>query len=327
MKNDVKNLESQVETLKNSKDKKEDWKVLLKTQLKTSEDQLKRVEESKLNNDSNGDDASYKEELKQQIEEKKYLLAHNIKPMEQGDISGNSYIFTIFEVLGMIFLPAGVTLFTADMVSGEFTPPTMKFLITQPISRGKLLFSKFIAAASASVVSIVSLELIAYGIMGAIFGFGNANYPIYVGTRYKFDLTKIVNNAHPLVKIPGSTTMTTAGSYITNQFLLQILLIIACVAFAFMLSSIMKSSMVSVSTSIFLTILFTLFTQIRPLIKFSPFVFTTYGNSTALVKGTLSRQLQIPSLTVSYGIVVLLIWIIVPYVISHIVFTKKDILI
>lgn len=318
---DIKNMEDQLNILEESKSKNGDWKASLKLNISQQEEQLKQMQE-----DGNND-PSYIENMRQSINENKYYLNHNIKPKQPGDMDALSYLETVLGMLGMVFLPAGVALFAADMVSGEFTPPTMKFLLTQPISRGKLLLSKFIAVVSAAVLSIISLELISYLIMGVIFGFGNSNIPVFIGTKYKFDLTKIVDNVHPMVAITGTTTMTTLGSYVTKQLLLQILFIVASVSFAFMLSAIMKSSMVSVSIAIFVTILLTIIQSIPFAKKLCPFLFTTYGASESLFKGNLALEFRNPSLTLNYGIIVLVFWVIIPYIISHIIFTKKDILI
>lgn len=321
MDTDIKNMEDQLKILEESKSKEIDWKTSLKLDITQQEEQLKQMEQD---NNIYPQDI---ERMKQSINESKYYLNHNIKPRQPGDFDALSYLGTVLAMLGTVFLPAGVALFAADMVSGEFTPPTMKFLLTQPISRGKLLLSKFIAVVSAAIASIVSLELISYVIMGVIFGFGNSNLPVFIGTKYKFDLTRIVDNVHPMVAITGTTTMTTSGSYIIKQLLFQILFIIASVSFAFMLSAIMKSSMVSVSLAIFATILLTIVQNIPFAKKFCPYLFTTYGASESLFKGSLALELRNPSVTLNLAIVVLILWIIISYTISHVIFTKKDILI
>ena len=62
-----------------------------------------------------------------------------------------------FRNLGSFFrfglLIAGIAVFMSDMVSGECTPATLKFLLVQPVKRGKILFSKFIV----SLVTVTSL--------------------------------------------------------------------------------------------------------------------------------------------------------------------------
>ena len=62
----------------------------------------------------------------------------------------------------------------SDIVSGESTPATLKFLLVQPISRAKVILSKFIAVVITVVGMIAGLEVAAYGVIGAFTGFDAA---------------------------------------------------------------------------------------------------------------------------------------------------------
>ena len=62
-------------------------------------------------------------------------------------------------------------MFMSDIVSGESTPATLKFLLVQPISRAKVILSKFIAVVITVVAMIAGLEVAAYGVIGAFTGF------------------------------------------------------------------------------------------------------------------------------------------------------------
>src|SRR5699024_6194975 len=75
-------------------------------------------------------------EMKVELEELKYLREHNIETEEDFDFNGFSFINDLVEQLGHVFLAIGIAVFAADIVSGEWTPPTMKLLLTQPVSRG-----------------------------------------------------------------------------------------------------------------------------------------------------------------------------------------------
>jgi len=229
--------------------------------------------------------------------------------------------------MGFIFLAVGVGLFTADMVSGECTPPTLKLLLTQPISRRKALFSKFIAVVSSATIMIVAIELISFVIMGLIFGFGDFNYPMFVGTKYKSDMNQVVNGTHPIVSVAGSTYIITRAAYLVRMFLLQILAIVTVASFAFMLSSIFKSSMVSVSLSIVTPVVLFIISNISSLSKFTMLMFTNHLNPEYIMKGQNVMRFSNPNITPTFSIVLLVVWAVVCYGISHLVFTKKDILI
>jgi len=314
---DIARMEEEIKRLKiNPKSDAADWKK--QTQIEI--DNLKKQLESP------GIDSTQKEYYKNQIQEYEYLLKHDIKP-ERNKLTAFSFLSVLYEGMGFIFLAVGVGLFTADMVSGECTPPTLKLLLTQPISRRKALFSKFIAVVSAATIMIVAIELISFVIMGLIFGFGDFNYPMFVGTRFKYDMNQVVNGTHPIVSIAGSTYMITRAVYLVRMFLLQILAIVTVASFAFMLSSIFKSSMVSVSLSIVTPVVLFIISNIQSLSKFTMLMFTNHLNPEYIMKGQNVMRFSNPNITPTFSIVLLVVWAVVCYGISHLVFTKKDILI
>lgn len=309
--------EEQLKILKETPEGKEiDWKQDIRLRIKDIENAL----------NEQGMDSSYKETLKIQLEQYKYLLNNDIK-YDEDNLNAFNFLKVLFEILGSIFLAVGIVMFTGDMVSGEYTPPTMKFLITQPVSRGKVLLSKFIAVVCTSVLMILTIEIVSYVLMGIIFGFGDANYPIFVGTRYEVDLTVAATEGHPLKVVAGSTYIMERWSFIIRAFLLQILFIIAAASFAFLLSVVLKSSMVSTSLGIVIVIALTIFQNIPYVKKGIAYVFSSYGNPFSLMQGNMAAMLKDPAITTPFAVIVLAAWSILCYVLAHFVFVKRDILI
>ena len=129
-------------------------------------------------------EANSKEYFNKQIITNQYYIDHNIRPEKSGDVSAQSFLQGLIALIGAIFIPIIIAILVADIVSGEYTPPTMKVLLTRPITRNKLLLSKFLSAILSSFAVIIIIELISYVIMGLIFGFGNPLNPVTVGTTY-----------------------------------------------------------------------------------------------------------------------------------------------
>ena len=296
-----------------------DWKVQLKDKIASTEETL--------NDKSSGLASSDKDRMKIELQQNQYLYDNNIKPQEENTLDAFSFIKTLFMVLGTIFIAVGVMVFAGDIVSGEFTPPTMKILLTQPVSRAKVLASKFIAVAGVAIILIVLVEILSFLIMGLIFGFGNPNYPMITGTIYKLDLTSSAYGGHPLVAVAGSSYIISTGAFVLKMFLLQALFIITCVSVGFMLSSIVKSSMVSVSVSIVIVVASTILLEMPALKKLAQYIFTSYGTVGQILTGDAVMRYNNPHITTSFGIGTLIVTSIVCYLISHIVFTRKDILI
>ncbi|MFA6941328.1 MAG: ABC transporter permease, partial [Clostridiaceae bacterium] len=107
----------------------------------------------------------------------------------------------------------------------------------------------------------------------------------------------------------------------------QVLFMVAVVSFVFMVSTVVKSSMVAMAVSTIVIITLSIVESIPGTSKFAPYFFTLYGDGSNLLNGQLASGLQIPKLTPTFGITVLIVWTVVSYLIAHIVFVKKDILI
>lgn len=312
--NEIKNLNNVIA----SGSKEIDWRKQLNDEITSREEELK----------NSNIPERYKEQEKLDLSRKKYLLNNEIKPADE-DFNGFNFAKNLIQQLGTIFLAVGVIVFSTDIVSGECTPPTLKFLLIQPVSRGKVLLSKFISVVISAVTLILSVELLFMVIVGLWKGFGNSHYPMFVDTLYQFDLSKVAGNGtHPLIQVANSTHIITISQYLVRVFLLQVLYIVACTSFAFLISSLFKSSMVSMGLSIVAVIALTVLVRGIPgLSKIALFMFTSYGEITTLIDGSAAEAFQNPSITLVFGVIILTTWSIVCYLISHFVFNKKDILI
>ena len=282
--------------------------------------------ESRLKNADIPDEHKVRDE--NQLKLYKYLKENGITPEKPYVLNGYNHIMTVISILGLIFLTIGLSIFGSDMVSGECTPPTLKFLLVQPISRGKVLFSKFISLVIVCIAMILSVEILSFIVMGVIKGFGNSNYPVIYGTQYAFDLTRVVDGSHPINMVKGSGEIITIAAFLLKALAYQTLFIVTVCSVVFLMSTIFKSSMISmaVSTSFFI-IYSVLVNAISSLKKISHFIFITYGQAPSVLSGDLAMMYKNPSITIRNGIIVMVITILVSYTIAHINFKRKDILI
>lgn len=316
----IKSLQAEMQKIKdNPVVAQTDWKENLKNSIQSLEKNLQSTTLS----------ARMKEQNSKQLQMDKYLLDNNIKPIEDYIFNGMNYIQTLLKTLGMVFLAVGIALFSSDMVSGEYTPATAKFLLIQPISRAKILFSKYITAVLSAIILICGVELIAFLVVGAFTGFGNMSYPVMVGERFQYDMS-YVNQAggHDLLSIAGSAYMLPFWKYLVEAFLMQILFIIAGSTFVFMISTVSKSSMIAMSVSIAAIIAVTALQNVSTITKeFTSFIFIIYGDVTAALTGGAAMSLGLTYPTTGFIILILIIWTIVSYLIAHFVFVKRDVLI
>lgn len=316
----IKSLQAEIQKIKdNPAPVQTDWKEKLKTDIQNIQKNLQSTTIS----------ARMREQNSKQLTIDQYLLNNNIKPMDDYTFNGVNYLQTLFKTLGMIFLAVAVAIFLSDMVSGEYTPPTAKFLLIQPISRAKILFSKYITSVLSAIVLICGIELIAFAIMGVFTGFGNMSYPVLVGERFQYDLSYVnQSGGHDLLSIAGTAHMIPMYKYLIEAFLLQILFIIACTTFVFMISTVSKSSMIAISVSIATIIAISASQNVATITKeITSFIFIIYGDANAVLTGGAAMSLGLTYPTTSFIILILIIWTIVSYLIAHFVFVKRDILI
>lgn len=312
----IADMENQIKNLQESKDKPYDYKEDINNQIKMIDDNIAHMTDENQKNNLNLE----KQRLQKQLE-------LGISPRKENKLNGFTYLRDLFTILGAIFLAAGIAIFSSDIVSGEYTPATMKFLLIQPVSRGKVLFAKYITVIISVVTAIFTVEGISYLIMGSIFGFGNSKNPVVTGARFMFDMSKTEGGVHPMKIVPGSQYLTTTGSLTVKVLLLQLLFMIAVTTFVFMISTIFKSSMVSMAVSTIVIVVFSIVQNIPGATKIAPYLFTMYGDGASLLDGRYSMSLKQPNLTIGFGVIVLIIWTVVSYIIAHTTFVKKDILI
>jgi ABC-2 type transport system permease protein len=320
MEESISQMKEEIAKLKALDGKEEDWRVTLNTRIQDLETMIKSDQKGLEEN---------KSQFAQELEHLKYLKAHDIKPTQYYDFNAYIFIQKLIEVLGQVFLVIGLAVFVSDMVSGECTPPTLKLLLTQPVSRGKVIFSKFIAVTLATVGSILAIETLSFVVVGLLYGFGNASYPVMVGAKYQFDPSIFLEGGgHPLTLIAGSSHIVPVWQYTLNMILMQGLFIVACTSFSFLVSTLFKSSMVSMGvSSVSLIVMTIVFTLIGGLKKLSIYVFTSYMDMGGIIKGDTARMFNNPNSTLGFTLLVFIGWTVVCYLISHFVFTKKDILI
>ena len=87
-------------------------------------------------------------------------------------LNGNLIAYLILQML-IIHVPLLIALVTGDLVSGEGALGTIRLLLTKPISRSKILFSKYFAGCAYTFVMLVWLMFLALVVGKILFGTGD----------------------------------------------------------------------------------------------------------------------------------------------------------
>ncbi len=107
-----------------------------------------------------------------------YFISFATKPFEQslsfeGNIlNGNLVAFIVLQML-IIHVPLLIALVTGDLISGESAMGTIRLLLTKPISRTSIFFSKYLAGCAYTLFLLAWMAFIALVIGKLIFGSGD----------------------------------------------------------------------------------------------------------------------------------------------------------
>lgn len=297
------------------------WKVQLNEEIRHTKENLKHYE-----NYEDEWSKRYKLETQERLDMLLYYQENNIEPLYGWEYEGNNYIKSLMQFLGMAILLCGIAVFMSDIVSGECTPATLKFLLIQPVTRGKVLLSKFIAVTLTVITMIVGGEIIGFIFVSLTGKLNGNNYPVMIGKQYE----KIVGQGGfpELVAKVGSGHMGTNIELFSKAILFQVLFIVAACSVVFLISTLIKSSMITMAISVVITVFLTIGSQVISVLKnMSHLIFVNYADAIGVLTGSSSMMYSNANINVNTGVIVLVVTIVISYSIAHINFSKKDILI
>lgn len=232
------------------------WKKQLDESIKSTENTIKQYEEDGIREWNK----RWYAESKQQLDDLKYLKNNNIKPLQGWEYQAFNFLQMLNSFFGLGVLIAGISVFMSDMVSGECTPATLKFLLVQPVTRGKILFSKFIVS-TVTVLSLILIpQLVGMTVVNMTSDVDASKYPVRVEQKYEkaFDQSsgEMIMN-----QIPDTSKMITNTENAFRTIGYQSLFILSACSIVFMISTLFKSSMTSMAVSVISTIFLSIGTQ------------------------------------------------------------------
>jgi len=222
--------------------------------------------------------------------------------MEGKIMNGNLVCFIILQTL-ILQIPLLVALVTGDLVSGEAASGTIRFLLTRPVSRTGILFSKFIAGGIYTFILLIWLGILALGIGLLLFGEGDL----------------IVLKSDEIIILQQDDVLWRFMSALAAAFLALVLV----ATFSMLLSCFSDNSIGPIITTMAVIILFTIIgTMDIPLFdKIKPFLFTTHM---IIWKSFFDNPLPVSQIIES--IVIMILHIVVFILIAWYHFRRKDIL-
>jgi ABC-2 type transport system permease protein len=302
-----------------------DWKVNAREEIVSLE---KRKEEAEAEGD-----VIAQENVATRIKMLNYCLEHDMKPDEEY-IMNNTVILDIITYIGSVFLAVVVMMLTVETIADENSSGTIKLLLTKPVSRGKIYISKFLTSLIASSGIVIMIEVVAYLVIGVIFGFGNMQAPAAIGPEYVPDPVRIARYGMGVTPVLGSTILVPLWQKLVIVLALQALFVVAVVSFGMFISAIMKNGISAIIFGLLITAVLTVMTvqvkdfgSIKAFAVIMTYLFSTYSAGSLIITGFLSESLHSAIIGIPLAILVMMAWAALFFISGYRSFAKKDVLV
>lgn len=275
-----------------------------------------------------------KNTINDEIDKLNYYRDHNMakKNMRPQGIYETLEILIVF--FPILFL-AILILLLSDIVAGEYSPNTIKLLVTRTISRKKIIISKFIASIILSVNIIVTSTLIFIIESGIHLGISDYKLPFKIGENYIWDKSLNLTNINSQMKyIDGSGKYISILSTLIISVLILIVISISIISIIIFISTVSRNSLISAFLNIIIIMGIGIFIFIKGQLggyiqgdnygiigKFLP---TTYILD---IVDTLNGQISVKfnsNISIFFAFTVCFIWVLITMYLSICIFRKKD---
>ncbi|TVY07008.1 ABC transporter permease [Paenibacillus cremeus] len=265
-----------------------DWKVNMQKQVQNDQQLLANMDRG----------ADWKAHVTSRILVNQYHIDHNIPPTEDtlwGNILQAADLMVVVTVLTVII--------SGESVAGEYTDGTIKLLLIRPVSRTKILFSKYIASIMFSVLLFSVLFVSAFIVSGVIHGFHD------LGVSYVF------------ASNDGIVHETNIVQHAISTYLYQAVQMVMVVTLSFMISVLSRSSAFAIALSIGTMFAGTSIVGFLSQFQWAKFYLFENTDLTQFLTGSPN----IPGMTMLFSITMIAVYFILFHVLAWAVFKKRDI--
>ncbi|MDN7244243.1 ABC transporter permease [Planococcus shenhongbingii] len=232
------------------------------------------------------------------IEKNNYHLENNIKPkpydaweyvLENAMISSLLSLFTIIVAAGII--------------ANEFQWGTIKLLLIRPISRTKILLAKYVSVLVFAATLLVSLLIFSWVIGALFFGVNGLSPNIVISTADGFAESNVIKE-------------------ILVSYGFKMVTLVMMATFAFMISTIFRSSSMAIGLAIFLMMAGSTMMSFVSRYEWSKYILFANTNLMQYFNGA---QPLVEGMTLTFSIIVLGVYFVVFHAAAWIAFTKRDV--
>lgn len=268
---------------------KSDWKADIKIQNQSIKESLVQPDVPKM----------VKDNLTKDLQTNEYRLKHDIEPIKGNSVWGfvEGAASSLISLIALFAIVMG-----GGIVANEFSGGTIKLLLIRPSKRFKILLSKYIAVIGYTILMLLVLLVVSFLLGGALFSFKGAGTPFL--TNFEGKITEVNMIAH-IVQLCG----------------LQCINLIMMVTLAFMISTVFRNSAMAIGIGVFLLTVGNVITMVLSRYNWSKYILFANTDLNQYING----QPLVVGMTMTFSIIVLIVYFVIFNAISYIGFTKRDI--
>ena len=235
----------------------------------------------------------------EQIAISEYRIENDIEPASGETMwSFVNFNSNFVDVIGVFII-----IVAAGIVASEFTWGTIKLLLIRPISRTKILLSKYLTVLLYGITLLLILFALST-IAGAIlFGSGD-------GQQH-------------LVYVDGAVEEQNMVLYLIKTYLLKTISIIMMATMAFMISAVFRNSSLAIGISLFLLFMGGTATSFIAM-KYDWAKYSLFAN-TELTMYTGAMPPLVDGMTLGFSVTMLIIYFVIFNILAFVVFNKRDV--
>lgn len=275
-----------------------DWRTILQQQIIDTQN---RLSSSRLS-------PEWKQQLQISLQQQQYYLDHDINPSEPG---APTFTRTFLENSIDLLIPLMVMVIASDLVSSEHSLGSIKLLLTRPVRRWRVLLSKYITLCLAISLIIFICAILSYLLSGVVFGYKGWNAPILTGFSV---------NAAGL--ITSSVKLLDTWQYVLMDLGLVWYVAIVIGTLSFMLSVLIRSTAAGMGVMLAALISGAILSNMVSSWQSAKYLFMVNLRLTDYLAG---QAPPIQGMTLSFSMLVLLVWWAAALFIAFFFFTKRDV--
>ena len=240
-----------------------------------------------------------KDSLAQDLQTNEYRIKNDIPPIGDKSLWGfvEGATTSLVSLIALFAIIMG-----GRIVANEFSDGTIKLLLIRPSKRWKILVAKYISVMGYTLLMLLVLLIVSFLVGGILFSFEGASLPFLTNSN-------------------GTITEVNMVAHILQLCGLGSIDLVMMVTLAFMISTVARNSGMAIGVGVFLLTVGNVITMLLSRYNWSKYILFANTDLNQYIDG----KPIVDGMTMTFSIIVLIVYFVIFNIISYVGFTKRDI--